>query len=220
MTTSDKENLRIQYHQCIENYRMFDRHVWQVPSVTILIASAIVGVAFGYLKDALIASSILLLSGMILSFSMFIAVKKYRFFQYYTIERLKEIEEKELSLNLMPLVTNKYLFNVDKKFRDDLNGKKISDELRNIFKDKGCSLENPTIKILTKDRKWEIADKGKYSIEYIGNVLNIYISKDGMNPRNWVERQHAGGWLACSVLFVFICLTGLLIFNIANGLCN
>jgi len=53
MEDSNKEDLRIQYQQCIENYRMLDRHVWQVPSVTILIASAIVGVAFGYLKDAL-----------------------------------------------------------------------------------------------------------------------------------------------------------------------
>lgn len=149
MKDSNKEALRIQYQQCIENYRMLDRHVWQVPSVTILIASAIVGVVFSYLKDALIPSSMLLLSGMILSFSMFIAVKKYRFFQYYMIERMRQIE-KELSLEPLPLVTG----------------------------------------------------------------------KDGMNPRNWIERQRAGEWLARTVLFVFICLTVLLIFNIIRGICN
>ena len=220
MTSPDKEDLRIQYQQCVENYRMLDRHIWQVPSVTILVASAIVGVAFGYLKDALIASSILLLFGVVLSFSMFVAVKKYRFFQYYTIERLREIE-KELSLNHIPLVTNEYLFSVNKKFRDDLNEKKISDELGNIFKDKRYFLENPTIKVLTKDRKWEITDnEKKYSIKYIGNVLNIYIGRDGMNPRKWIERRRAGNWLALTVLFVSICLTGLLIFNIVRGLCN
>ena len=92
MEGSNKEDLRIQYQQCIENYRMEDRHVWQVPSVVILIASAIIGVAFGYSKNALIPSSILLLFGMILSFSMFIAVKKYGFFQYHLIERMRKIE--------------------------------------------------------------------------------------------------------------------------------
>ena len=66
----------------------------------------------------------------------------------------------------MPLVTNEYLFSVDKKFREDgLNDKKISDELRNIFKDKGYFLEKPTTKVLAKDRKWEITDNGK-KIQY------------------------------------------------------
>jgi len=83
---------------------MLDRHLWQVPSVTILIASAIVGVAFGYLKDALIPSSILLAFGMILSFTMYIVVGKSRFFQYYMIEKMRKIEE-ELSLEHLPLVT-------------------------------------------------------------------------------------------------------------------
>jgi uncharacterized membrane protein len=103
---NDRDNLRIQYQQCIENFRMWDRHVWQVPSVVILINSAIIGVAFGYLKDALIPSSMLLLFGMILSFSMFIAVKKYRFFQYHAIERMRAIE-RQLSIEPMRLVTGK-----------------------------------------------------------------------------------------------------------------
>jgi len=150
--TQDSNNtqaLGIQYQQCVENYRAFDRHVWQVPSVTILIASGIIGVAFGYLGNALIPSSILLFFGMILSFSMFVAVKKYRFFQFHTIERMREIEQ-ELSLKPLRLVTG----------------------------------------------------------------------QDGMNPRNWIERQRAGNWLASTVLLVFVCLTGLLIFNIVQGLCS
>jgi len=138
-----KEDLRIQYQQCIENYRLFDRHVWQVPSVTILIGSAIVGVAFGPLKDDLIASTILLLFGIMMSFSMFIAVKKYRFFQYYAIERMRKIE-KELLLEPLPLITG----------------------------------------------------------------------KNGMKPRNCIERQRAGDWLSFTVLLVFISLIGLLLLNI------
>lgn len=146
-----KEDLRIQYQQCIEQYRMLDRHIWQVPSVTILIASAIIGVAFGYLRNAPIPSSILLAFGMILSFTMYIVVKKSRFFQYHIIERKRKIEE-ELSLEPLPLITD----------------------------------------------------------------------KEGTESRNWVERQHAGEWLAGTVLFMSIVLACLLIFNIVNivGACN
>jgi uncharacterized membrane protein len=149
MKNPDKEDLRIQYQQCIAIYCMFDRHLWQVPSITILITSAIIGVAFGYLKNALLPSSIVLLFGMVLSFSMFIAVKKYKFFQYYQIERMREIEK---VLSLKP--------------------------------------------------------------------LNLITGKEGMNPRNWIERRRAGEWIAGTVLFVFICLTFLLIFNVVNKLCN
>lgn len=106
MQHPNQEDLRNQYQQCIEHYRMLDRHTWQVPSVTILIASAIVGVAFGYLKDAPIPSSILLAFGMILSFSMYIAVRKARFFQYYMIEKMRKIED-ELALEHLPLITGK-----------------------------------------------------------------------------------------------------------------
>ncbi len=149
MRQDNDENLRMQYQQCVANYRMWDRHVWQVPSVVILIGSAILGVAFGYLKGALIPSSMLLLFGMILSFSMFVAVKKYRFFQHHAIERMRAIEN-QLCLEPMRLVTG----------------------------------------------------------------------KDGMDPKNWFERRRAGNWLAWTVFSAFICLTGALVFNIVNGLCN
>jgi uncharacterized membrane protein YfcA len=148
MKHTNKEDLRIQYQQCFEQYRMLNRHLWQIPSVTILIASAIVGVAFGYLRTALIPSSILLAFGMILSFTMYIVVGKSRFFQYYMIEKMRKIEE-ELSLEHLPLVTD----------------------------------------------------------------------QEGANPRNWVERRRAGEWLARTVLFMSIVLTGLLIFNIV-WVCN
>lgn len=100
----EKEDLRIQYHECLENYRMLDRHVWQVPSIAILITSAIVGVSFGYLRDERLASIILLVLGICLSLSMFLTVKKYRFFQHYAIERMWKIED-ELQLEHMPIVT-------------------------------------------------------------------------------------------------------------------
>lgn len=149
MTLSEKEpakeDLRIQYQQCLENYRLFDRHVWQIPSVTVLIISSILGVSYSYLENAPIPSSILLLFGTVLTLSMFITVKKYRFFQYHTIAKMREIEDK-LSLGPLPLVTG----------------------------------------------------------------------EKNMTPQNWIERQRAGDWLAFTILFVFICLIGLLMLLIAT----
>ncbi len=97
-------NLRVQYQQGLENYRLEDRHLWQVPSITILIISAIVVAAFNYLSSNTLVSSLLIVFGIILSFTMFIAVRKYRFFQHHTIIRLREIEG-DLQIGSLPLVT-------------------------------------------------------------------------------------------------------------------
>lgn len=97
-------NLRVQYQQGLENYRMEDRYLWQVPSITIAIISAIVVVAFNYLGKNDVASSALIFFGIILSFAMFITVRKYRFFQHHMVNRLREIEQ-DLNLRPLPLVT-------------------------------------------------------------------------------------------------------------------
>ncbi len=99
-----RKELMIQYQQCLENYRMWDRHAWQVPSVNLLVGSAVVGVAFGPLRGFVIPSSLVLIFGIVLSSAMFIAVKKYRFFQRHAIEMMRFIE-KVLSLQAMPLIT-------------------------------------------------------------------------------------------------------------------
>jgi hypothetical protein len=78
---------------------------------------------------------------------MYIVVKKGRFFQYYMIRRMRQIEKK-LSLEPLPLVTGKW----------------------------------------------------------------------GTKPGNWFQRRRAGEWLAGTVLFMFIGLAVLLIFNICTGL--
>ena len=107
MEDSTKEHLkdlRLQYQQCVENYRLWDRFLWQVPTVTIAIASGIIGIAFSYLKHNLGASSAVLSFGVIFSFSLYVAVVKYRFFQNRTIKIMKNIETR-LSLYPLPLIT-------------------------------------------------------------------------------------------------------------------
>jgi len=226
----ERENLRIQYKQCLENYRMWDKHVWQTPSVAILFASAIVGVAFGGLEQNFLARTFVLIFGVALSLSLRLATIKHRFFQHYTIERLGKIE-KELCLAPIPLVTNR-CFRLEEKFRNDLNDKITSDEfketlsdrLRKSLKDENFSLKDPKVKVLVDDKKWEITDNDRsYSIEYIGKALALKkkyifsINKDnGVNPRTWDERRRAGRWLTRAVSIVTGILFALLIFNIVT----
>ena len=99
--------LLAQYHECVENYRALDKHVWQVPATTVVISSGIIGVTFEYLKNNITATLIILTIGVSLSLSMYIAIKKYRFFQKYNIDLMRKIEN-DLGMYNIPLVTGKY----------------------------------------------------------------------------------------------------------------
>jgi len=85
-----------QYHECAEQYRLHNRQFWQMPSVSMLIISAIVGVSYGYITDFL-ARVFLLLIGTCTAFAVGIAMLKLRFFQYGITLTLEKIEA-ELNL--------------------------------------------------------------------------------------------------------------------------
>lgn len=92
MRKTDADDLRAQYQQNMENYRHEDRNMWQVPPIVIAISGGIIGVAFGYLKHNILASSILLAIGGLLSFAMFVVLRKIKLSQYRTIDKIHEIE--------------------------------------------------------------------------------------------------------------------------------
>jgi len=85
---------------------MLDEHVWQVPLATITIITGILIAAFNFFNGNILLSNLLLFFGVLLSFTMFVTINKYRFFQYYAIERIRQIERR-LSLDPMPLVSGK-----------------------------------------------------------------------------------------------------------------
>ena len=81
-----------QYIQLSEDFRLYDRQFWQMPSVLVLICSAVIGVSYSAVAD-LWARGALLIIGFALSLALGIALVKYRFFQATRIEALRTLEE-------------------------------------------------------------------------------------------------------------------------------
>ena len=95
---SNTEDLRAtQYAQLCEDFRFYDRVIWQIPSFLVLICSAVVGVAYGAVTEPL-ARALILLIGFFLAFTMGLASAKHRFFQAKVLNALNELEEKSDSL--------------------------------------------------------------------------------------------------------------------------
>jgi hypothetical protein len=67
---------------------------------------------------------------------------------------------------------SKELFSVDKKFKDELNDEKISNNLKETFDEAGYPLENPTVKVKTEDMFWHITD--------FPNRVYIVVAQSGM----------------------------------------
>lgn len=67
--------LETEYKQEKGEFREQIKFVYQIPSLLLLINSAVIGVSFGYLKDNIIAQCILLSFGLLLSFTLFINVR-------------------------------------------------------------------------------------------------------------------------------------------------
>ena len=80
------------------------------------------------------------------------------------------------------------LFSIDEKFKDEFNDEEISDELKEIFKDTGYPLEDPTVKVIQKDERWKIIDEREiYVVKVENNVLKI---KDtGEISANWTDAE-------------------------------
>jgi hypothetical protein len=89
----NNEDLRAtQYAQLCEDFRFYDRVIWQIPSFLVLICSAVVGVAYGAVTE-LFARALILLIGFFLAFTMGLASAKHRFFQAKVLEALNKLEE-------------------------------------------------------------------------------------------------------------------------------
>jgi len=100
-----KNFLLEQYHECAEQYRLHNKQFWQMPSVSTLLVSAIIGVAYTYITD-LIVRTFLLLLGACMAFVMGIVLIKLRFFQYGMVLTLEKIED-ELQIEHVQWRTNR-----------------------------------------------------------------------------------------------------------------
>ena len=75
-----------QYEQCYEDWRHYDNNVWQLPSVTIAIASGLIAIAYEYVTNPF-PRFIILFLGFWLTLSLTVALVKHRLFMinYYPL---------------------------------------------------------------------------------------------------------------------------------------
>ena len=75
-------------------------------------------------------------------------------------------------------------------FKDELNDEEISDDLKEIFEDKGYPLENPTVEVIKKDSFWEISDfpTRVYRVSVRDNII-LNIRDTGKILANWIDAE-------------------------------
>ena len=80
------------------------------------------------------------------------------------------------------------LFSIDERFKDKLNDEEISDELKGRFEDEEYPLENPTVKVIKKDKNWKIIDEREvYVVKVENKVLKIIDA--GEIPAKWIDAE-------------------------------
>lgn len=87
-----------QYNQCSEDWRHYNNTIWQIPSIGIAIASAILAVAYQYVQELLPRTAILFFGSLIL-LSLTVALIKHRLFHDQRTEFLSQTEKEWINSN-------------------------------------------------------------------------------------------------------------------------
>ena len=82
-------------------------------------------------------------------------------------------------------------FDIEGEFGDEFNKGKIPDELKENLKDRGHTLEDPTVDVIEKDKKWKITDKRVYMV--IAKDSKLRIQDTGEIFTNWVNAEISVG---------------------------
>lgn len=85
------EYLKAFYHEIGENRRLYDRLIWEIPTLTITIASGIVALAFGYVQNSVVRAVVILLA-IFWVFAMLVVSTKHQYFARIQAKRLAMIE--------------------------------------------------------------------------------------------------------------------------------
>lgn len=87
-----------QYNQCSEDWRHYNNTIWQIPSIGIAIASAILAVAYQYVQELLPRTAILFFGSLIL-LSLTVALIKHRLFHNQRTKFLSQTEKEWVNSN-------------------------------------------------------------------------------------------------------------------------
>jgi hypothetical protein len=83
-------------------------------------------------------------------------------------------------------------FRIKKEFKDELNDKEISEELKEIFEANGRPLENPVVQVIQKDEKWKIIDRRVYMITFKRIELKVLDTGEILKTK-WVNAEISVG---------------------------
>lgn len=87
-----------QYNQCSEDWRHYNNTIWQMPTVAMTIASAIMAVAYQYIQELLPRTVILFFGGLIL-LGLTVSLVKHRLFHDQRTEFLFDTEKDWVASN-------------------------------------------------------------------------------------------------------------------------
>jgi len=89
----DKDFLIAHYHEVGDESRLYDRLIWEVPSIAIAIISGLLIAAYAYAPNLLLRALLTALAA-IWAFGMIVFVTKHQFFVIRKKERLMTLEER------------------------------------------------------------------------------------------------------------------------------
>jgi hypothetical protein len=108
-----------QYRQCAEDWRHYNSTIWQLPSITVTIASFLFGIAYKFLHLPS-HRAIILFFGAALSTSLTISLIKHRLFMNESTSILKRMEEnwksKNPNINLIKRQTSEIIKDKERKY--------------------------------------------------------------------------------------------------------
>ena len=93
------EKLLRQYHECIESFHHFERTVWQIPSITVLLISAVVAAAYTAVPEGL-PRVLLLFIGAAITGALWLAIARFTYCMKEDVGIIKRIRDLEKTLGL------------------------------------------------------------------------------------------------------------------------
>ena len=104
----------------------------------------------------------------------------------------EEGDESVLDLSDGKLIdTGTIWFDIDEEFRDEFNEGKIPDEVEENLKSRGRTLEDPTVDVIEKDKKWKITDNRVYLVSAKDSKLRI--QDTGEILAKWIDAEISVG---------------------------
>jgi len=94
----DKDDLRAHYEEVGEESRLYDRLIWEIPSVAMAIVGAFIAVAYGYIFNLWVRLVLLILAALWL-FMVLVVSTRHMFFVDRQKMRLIDIEENSFEIS-------------------------------------------------------------------------------------------------------------------------